>query len=120
MKPLPLPLIILTGLLLALLAPPGVDAKGYDQSGIVGQVTGFTTPYQYVVKVFSDKGVFITQLVTEPGGAFQIGLKPGSYVLTPYLPVGAPSGPSLMGLHTHVTVVKKEFAATLLPFFLPH
>ncbi len=113
-------LVLSTALLVALVAPAGASPKGYNQSGIIGQVTGFDQPYQYVVTVFSSKGNFVTRFVTEPGGAFTVGLKPGTYVLTPFLSADGPRSPALRGLHTTVTVQKKEFTQAVLPFFLPH
>ena len=120
MKTIPWKLILWTGLLLALVTPAGASFKGFHQSGIVGQVTGFSEPYQYLVVIYSSEGRLITRLVTQPGGAFTVGLKPGTYVLTPFLPTGGRSSPALKGLYTTVKVEKKTFTEANLPFFLPH
>ncbi len=120
MKRIPWNIAVLAGLFLALVTPAGAALKGYHQSGIIGQVTGFSEPYQYVVVVCSAEGKFVKQLVTEPGGAFTVGLKQGTYVLTPYLPTGKPGSPALQGLRMTVVVGKKTFTEAELPFFLPH
>jgi hypothetical protein len=120
MKHATLKLTVLAGLILALLSPIGLSAKGYHQSGITGQVTGFTEPYQFIVVVLTADGKTVTRFVTEPGGAFSVGLKPGNYVLIPFLRTGGPGSPTLKGLPTPMRVEKKSFTDAILPFFLPH
>ncbi len=120
MKKIPWIMLILVGLLLTLVTPAGASLKGYHRSGIVGQVTGFSEPYQYLVVIYSSEGRLVTRLVTQPGGAFTVGLKPGTYVLTPFLSTGGRGSPALQGLHTTVTVVRESFAEAVLPFFLPY
>ncbi len=124
-------------LLAASFSPIASQAQKHHQSGIVGQTTlgqicetsgCFPRPVQshlsiYLVRDPFDLGKFITEIATDEDGLFAVALKPGTYVLTPFIPrtvasSGVPVG-GLVGGDTWVTVEKKQFAETLVRFDTP-
>jgi hypothetical protein len=98
-------------------APP--TGKGYQQSGIVGQVQDNILFADVNVLVASADGQFITDVLTDAEGNFGVDLKPGNYVLMAlYAPHPAPGQPLpnfvIIGPPTPVTVVKKQFTTAIL------
>ena len=93
-------------------------AEGHHQSGVVGRVVWATldpSPFHCFVRVVTDSGRVVTALETDANGAFRVALKPGTYLLTPFLPLG-PSGAVAMGLTQRVTVEKKDYTMVVMPF----
>ena len=119
----------ITSLLLGLcLAPFGAAALGHHQSGMIGQTTlgeicdldGNCVPnvVPMNVAIYSDTGRFIADIATDENGVFEIALKPGSYILTPYFPPAPPErGFIALGGPIPVTIDKKEYRITLVPFY---
>ena len=95
-------------------------AEGHHQSGVVGQVVWAEqdpSPFHSFVSVVTDSGKPVTALETDANGAFRVALKPGTYLLTPFLPL-APSGAVVMGQTQRVTVEKKDYTRVVIPFTL--
>ena len=70
------------------------------------------------VAIYSDKGRFIADIVTDENGVFEIALKPGIYILMPYFPPAPPErGFAAFGGPIPVTIDKKEHTITLVPFY---
>jgi hypothetical protein len=93
-------------------------AEGHHQSGVVGRVVWATldpSPFHCFVRVVTDSGRVVTALETDANGAFRVALKPGTYLLIPFLPLG-PSGAVAMGLTQRVTVEKKDYTMVVMPF----
>jgi hypothetical protein len=91
--------------------------EGHHQSGIFGQVIWSPypgTPVQCLVRVETDSGELITTVQTDAEGSFRVALKPGSYLVTPYLPPD-PSGVVVTGVTFLAPVTKKDYI--FLPLF---
>ncbi len=99
----------------------GAPAKGrgYQQSGIIGQVQGPILFHDWNVLVTSEDGKHIIDLVTGADGIFEVGLKPGTYVLTAYITNIDALHPVVWGTPVTVPVEKKEFSTAVLPITLP-
>ncbi len=112
-------LIACIGLLacLSLASAPG-PAKGHHQSGVLGQVQSEILFHEWNVLVLSDTGEFVTEFLTDEHGAFEVDLKPATYVLVAYITVGAPFG-TVFGTPVTVAVEKKQFPMVVLPISLP-
>ncbi len=95
-------------------------AEGHHQSGIVGQVVWGEqdpNPFHSFVSVVTDSGKAVTALETDTNGGFRVALKPGTYLLAPFLPLG-PGGAVAMGRTQRVTVEKKDYSMVVIPFTL--
>jgi hypothetical protein len=64
-------------------------------------------PYEATLFIWSDEGRFVTSVATDEDGNFQAFLKPGKYVIVPY--VSPEDAPLLSALPVTVTVKKKQF-----------
>lgn len=104
---------------------PGAMARaaGHHQSGIIGriQVEQPGLPFPWHVRVSTDTGDCVTDLQTDDDGQFIINLKPGTYRLTPFVPLwwvglnGERLYAELTGPPVQVTVAKKDFTVVELP-----
>ena len=96
-------------------------AEGHHQSGIVGQVVWaisseeIETPAQCFVNVVSKSAKTTVTVETDANGSFRVALKPGTYLLTPFLPL-SPDGAVLIGPTQQITVKKKDYAEIALQF----
>ena len=96
--------------------------KGYQQSGVIGQVDGPVLFHDWGVLVISDDGQFVTDFLTDADGSFEVDLKPGTFVLVAYITDVAFYPlvyPLVFGTPVTVTVDKKQFATAVLPVSLP-
>jgi len=115
MKNITLKFAICAALLFACLLPGATQAQdnqGHHQSGIIGQIT--QVPGSWDVRIVTGDGKFVADIQADASGSFEVNLKPGSYVLTPFIPSIDGSG-ALLGASTAVTVDKKGFTAAELP-----
>ena len=92
---------------------PHSRPDAHRQSGITGQVVldsweQVKMPVQCLITVATDSGKLVTTLATDQDGLFDVALKPGTYVLTPYWPP-APNGATVIGPSLRVTVEKKDY-----------
>jgi len=113
--------ILWMGLLAACLPPTVVRAQGHQghhQSGISGQVERVILFHDWNVSIVSDTGDFVADFPTQEDGNFAVNLKPGSYVLTAYIPDFGAQG-TLYGPSVQVTVEKQQFTSVFLPIVLP-
>jgi len=110
--------VLCVTLLLICFPRAAARAEGHHQSGVVGQVVwaeGDPNPFHCFVRVVTDSGKAVTALETDANGAFRVALKPGAYLLTPFLPLG-PGGAVAMGRTQRVTVEKKDYTMVVMPF----
>jgi hypothetical protein len=86
--------------------------EGHHQSGVTGEVFIYICPvvrrgincdrpYQTGITVVTNDGRFVTELVTDEQGRFEVFLKPGNYVLIPDR-AGEPAFPHVETLAVHV------------------
>jgi hypothetical protein len=89
------------------------DREHHGQSGIVGRVMleQMGARLDWRVRVSTEDHKLVTELEINESGFFKVNLKPGSYILTPF--IGGLVGPSLA-----VTVQKNGFASVELPLVL--
>jgi hypothetical protein len=87
--------------------PPGSPGSG-------GPPSIELLPYQATLLIRSDEGRFVTSIETAQNGTFQAFLKPGRYVIVPY--VSPQEAPSLSAAPVAVTVEKKEFTPTTVVY----
>jgi len=82
------------GLLAVAFIPGNAVAEGHHQSGINGQAVLYTCPvvfpgsdcyrpYPTGFTIVTDNGRFVTNVVTDDQGHFEVFLKPGNYELIP-------------------------------------
>jgi len=105
----------------SLFGAPGTG-KGYQHSGVIGQVDTHILFADWDVLVISDDGQFVTDFLTDADGSFEVDLKPGTYVLVAYITDVAFYPlvyPLVFGTPVTVTVDKKQFATAVLPVSLP-
>lgn len=88
------------------------DNQGHNQSGIVGQIEQAPGPWH--IRIVTGDGRFVADIQADDSGFFEVNLKPGTYILTPYFPSVDGSG-ALLGASTTVPVEKKTFTAAELP-----
>ena len=115
MKSITHKLAICAALLFACLLPVATQAQdnqGHHQSGIIGQIEQVSGPWD--IWIVTGDGKFVTDIQADDSGLFKVDLKPGTFVLTPYIPSIDGSG-ALLGVSTTVTVEKKTFTAVVLP-----
>jgi hypothetical protein len=112
MKSIKSKLIAWIGVLSVCLLPIGTQAAGHHQSGIIGQIEQVPGPWN--VRVVSESGKLVANIQADENGFFEADLKPGTYVLTPYILSIDGSG-ALLGVSTPVAVEKKEFTTVELP-----
>ena len=92
-------------------------AEGHHQSGIAGLAVwdiSAPRPVQCFVSVETGSGELVTTIHTDANGLFRVALKPGSYLLTPFLPPDA-NGVVISGVPFLVRVEKKDYIA--IPLF---
>ena len=86
--------------------------QGHHQSGIIGQVE--QTPGPWDIRIVTSDGKFVAQIQADDSGHFEVDLKPGTYILTPFIPSIDGTG-ALLGASTPVTVANKAFTMAELP-----
>ena len=107
-------------LLIVCCSETSARAGGHHQSGIVGQVVWGEqdlSPFPCFVSVVTGSGKAVAALETDANGGFRVALKPGTYLLIPFLPLG-PGGAVAMGRAQGVTVEKKDYTTVVMPFTL--
>ncbi|TAK98978.1 MAG: hypothetical protein EPO07_11275 [Verrucomicrobia bacterium] len=110
MKKLLFKLTLLSVAAVFCLAPLAAQSRGYHQSGITGQVTGFPTfiTQCHILIIATDGRKFQTVADTDNQLHFDVGLKPGTYSLIPF--ADAPPGLVIpQGVPVTVRVDKKQF-----------
>ena len=120
MKKLGLLGALCVALLIVCFSEAATRAEGHHQSGIAGQVVWAErdpNPLHCFVSVVTDSGKAVSALETDANGGFRVALKPGTYLLTPFLPLAA-GGAVAMGQTQRVTVEKKDYAMVVMPFTL--
>ena len=93
-------------------ATPAKDNQGHHQSGIIGQIEQVPGPWD--VRIVTGDGKFVADIQADDSGFFEVNLKPGTYILTPYILSTGGTG-ALLGASTTVTVDKKGFTVAELP-----
>ena len=134
--------LFLLGLACALVSLPA-SAENRAKSGVVGQAfisynscaahfASFSSetilscgqPVQRTVTVLVyEKGQLVAAVDSDDQGFFEINLKPGDYVLAPYVPAPDPDSPrvgSVEPAFTWVTVTKKSFTPTYVLMLYSH
>jgi hypothetical protein len=94
------------------LASQAKEKPKHKESGIIGQVEEFPGPWN--IHIVSKKGKLLENIQANDSGYFEVELKPGTYVLTPYFTSIDGTG-ELVGASTTVIVYKKEFTSADLP-----
>jgi len=98
--------------------------EGHHQSGVTGQVfisvcpvvrlgENCDRPYPTGITIITDDGQFVTEIVTDAEGHFEVFLKPGDYVLVPK-GAGEATFPRVEELAVHVE--KKQFTAVTIVY----
>jgi hypothetical protein len=119
--------------------PIRLPAEGHHQSGIVGQAIILShlipascpflpcpgplqppfnvpdQPFQTHVRIYSEKGVLVSDALTDANGQFSLPLKPGTYTVLPY-PMLTFSDHVLVPVVATVTVSKKEWVSVLASY----
>jgi hypothetical protein len=108
------------------LAPPQLLALGHHQSGIVGQTAyrqncdlSGCVPIRMPMRLFfyDDRGRYVTDVISDADGFFEVALKPGLYTVAPYFVSLSPEGHFVpVGLPVPVIVEKKEYTALWLHY----
>jgi hypothetical protein len=130
--------LLLLGLACALVSLPA-SAKNGTKSGVVGQafisynscashfgtmLSSCAQPVQRTVTVLVyEKGQLVAAVDSDDQGSFEINLKPGDYVLAPYVPPLDPDSfrvGSVEPAFTWVTVTKKSFTPTYILMLYSH
>jgi hypothetical protein len=107
--------IVCAALLFGCLLPVAMQAQddqGHHQSGIIGQIEQVSGPWN--VRIVNEDGKFVADVQADDSGFFEVDLKPGTYILTPYIFSIDGTG-ALLGVSTTVTVDKKGFTTAELP-----
>jgi len=97
---------------------------GHDESGVTGRVfisvcpvvrlgENCDRPYPTGINIITDDGQFVTEIVTDAEGRFEVFLKPGDYVLVPK-GAGEATFPHVDELAVHVE--KKQFTAVTIVY----
>ncbi len=122
MKPIIRRLAIFAALLFGCLLPTAMQAqdnKGHHQSGIIGQIEQVPGPWS--IWIVTSDGNFVADIQADDTGFFEVDLKPGTYILTPFILPIAPAADGihpLVGASTSVTVDKKSFTTAELPIVI--
>jgi hypothetical protein len=98
--------------------------EGHHQSGVTGEVfisvcpvvrlgENCDRPYPTGITIMTDDGQFVTEIVTDAEGRFEVFLKPGDYVLVPK-GAGEATFPRVEELAVHVD--KKQFTAVTIVY----
>jgi hypothetical protein len=130
--------LLLLGLACALVSLPA-SAKNGAKSGLIGQafisdntcashfgtiLSSCAQPVQRTVTVLVyEKEQLVAAVDSDDQGFFEINLKPGDYVLAPYVPAPDPDSPrvgSVEPAFTSVTVTKKSFTPTYVLMLYSH
>jgi hypothetical protein len=107
--------IIGAALLVGCLLPVTTQARGnqgHHQSGIIGQIEQVPGPWS--IRIVSAHGKFVADIQADDSGFFEVDLKPGTYILTPFI-LSIDGTGALLGVSTTVTVDKKTFTTAELP-----
>jgi hypothetical protein len=108
--------IIRAALMIVCILPITTQAQnnqGHHQSGIIGQIEQVPGPWE--VRIVSADGKLVTNIQADNTGSFEVDLKPGTYVLTPYI-LSLDGTGALVGVSATVVVGKKQF--TMLDLFV--
>lgn len=81
------------------------------KSGIIGQVVQLPGPWD--IRIVTEDDTLVTDIQADDDGAFEVDLKPGTYILTPFFP-SIDGTAELVGVAATVTVEKKEFTTVEL------
>ncbi|HUE36657.1 MAG TPA: hypothetical protein VMO20_04650 [Candidatus Acidoferrum sp.] len=107
--------VIFTALVFGCLLPGATQAQdnqGHHQSGIIGQIE--QVPGAWDIWIVTSDGKFVADIQADDSGFFEVDLKPGAYILTPFIPSIDGTG-ALAGVATTVTVNEKAFTTAELP-----
>lgn len=88
------------------------DNQGHHQSGIIGQVE--QVPGAWNIWIVTNDGKFVADIQADDSGFFEVDLKPGTYILTPFI-LSIDGTGALVGVATTVTVNEKAFTTAELP-----
>jgi hypothetical protein len=88
------------------------DNQGHNQSGIIGQIEQVPGPWN--VWIVTGDGKFVANIQADDSGFFEVDLKSGTYILTPYI-LSIDGTAALLGVSTTVIVDKKGFTTAELP-----
>lgn len=110
--------LLWTAVLGICLAAFGAQAKGYNQSGITGQVVGLPTSVTqcFILVVSTEKRNFAQVFSTDDQLRFRIALKPGNYVLVPFVASGSGDPEIAPGTPVPVQVFRKTFSEITLTY----
>lgn len=89
--------------------------QGHHQSGIIGQIEQVPGPWN--IRIVTVDGEFVADIQADDSGFFEVDLKPGTYVLTPFI-LSIDGTGVLHGADTTVTVEKKAFTTAELPIVI--
>lgn len=86
--------------------PPGLPCPGPPQPPLIVP----EQPFQTHVRIYSEAGVLVSDVLTDANGQFSLPLKRGTYTVLPYPMLTFPDH-VLVPVITTVTVSKKEWVA---------
>ena len=114
-------LTLALALLSAFLAPITSFARtkhmpDQHKSGIIGQVVQLPGPWH--IRIDTLENQFVEDIQANDDGSFDVDLKPGTYLLTPFFPAVGSDTAELVGVTATVTVNKKRF--TTVELFIVH
>lgn len=119
MKNIPHRLVVIIAVLFTCLATATSFASdknnpvaGNGKSGIIGRIGELPGPWH--IHIDTGNGKFVEDIQADNYGSFQVDLKPGTYLLTPFFP-SLDGTAQLVGVTTAVTVEKKQFTTAILP-----
>jgi hypothetical protein len=109
-------LAIIGALLFACLVPVTSLARDnhkhdHGKSGVIGQIVQLPGPWH--IRIDTEPDTLVEDIQAEEDGSFEVDLKPGTYLLTPFFP-SIDGTAELVGVTQTVTVQKKEFTTVEL------
>lgn len=112
------PFTICAALFFGCLLPASSQAgehKKNHESGIIGQIEQLPGPWN--IRITLKNGRFLEDIQADDDGAFEVELKSGTYILTPYI-LSLDGKGELIGASTPVIVRKKAFTPAELPILI--